>query len=369
MGKAVNTKKKKNAKKEDVDLSEILTPRMIAALVLLVATVALAAALTLFYLPGAVGRSREIAMRLRDIEFEKTERSVYLDDEIYIEAVCEPAVHSSEVSWSVEDDKIAQVVTSSDIGITLIGKAEGETRVVAESDSGLKASCTLTVVRKPLPPDSDLPSNYYEELLIANQDNPLSADYVPELVKIDSKYPTAYPKTTMVTPECKKAYEWMYDTMQREIGGKMRIISSYRSYKKQTQLFNNAVHKYKTTSNTRAQAEALALRTTQKPGWSEHQLGLSIDVSNGYDTEHQFHTTKVGEWVTENCHRFGFVIRYPADKVSITKINYEPWHLRYVGIEHAAYMYEHSLCLEEYVELQNQAAQEAAQYALENPLE
>ena len=87
------------------------------------------------------------------------------------------------------------------------------------------------------------------------------------------------------------------------------------------------------------------------PGSSEHQTGLTIDVSAksvGYRLDQSFGDTKEGKWLAKHCHEYGFIIRYPYGKEKITGYSYEPWHIRYVGISIAGYLYKNDLTLEEY---------------------
>ena len=168
--------------------------------------------------------------------------------------------------------------------------------------------------------------------------------------------------TLYISAETFEAYQALLRAMQSEVSGcRMHIISAYRSYARQSQLYDNAVQRYINAGNSSTQARLLALNTTQTPGNSEHQLGCSIDVSNDNTTDHNYQNTPEGQWLAENAHKFGFVLRYPADKEEITRIAYEPWHIRYVGVFHATYMYVNHVCLEEYVALQQEA--EAAAYA------
>ena len=82
-----------------------------------------------------------------------------------------------------------------------------------------------------------------------------------------------------------------------------------------------------------------------KPGYSEHQLGLAVDINGEvYD---------VYTWLMENSYRYGFIFRYPGEKTDLTGISQEVWHYRYVGVEAATEMYEQGLCLEEYLDCQN----------------
>ena len=88
------------------------------------------------------------------------------------------------------------------------------------------------------------------------------------------------------------------------------------------------------------------------PGSSDHQTGLGIDIINKAGIGKKFTTafaeTKEGKWVAENCWNYGFVIRYQKNKEDITQIMFEPWHLRYVGVQVAQYMHENDLSLEEF---------------------
>jgi D-alanyl-D-alanine carboxypeptidase len=94
----------------------------------------------------------------------------------------------------------------------------------------------------------------------------------------------------------------------------------------------------------------MAARAVAFPGASEHQTGLAIDVSVNGKLSTQFGETEAGVWLQNHCHHYGFIIRYPKNKTHITRIMYEPWHLRYVGVPHAHFMHEYGMCLEEYVE-------------------
>ena len=91
-----------------------------------------------------------------------------------------------------------------------------------------------------------------------------------------------------------------------------------------------------------------ALRSVAEPVCSEHHLGLAFDVNKqGAST---FASTKQSAWLNEHCWEYGFIIRYQKEKEEITGFIAEPWHIRYVGVEHAMYMKEHGLCLEEYIQ-------------------
>ena len=101
---------------------------------------------------------------------------------------------------------------------------------------------------------------------------------------------------------------------------------------------------------TREQAEEKVLTFSCRAGTSEHQLGLSIDMHNLPSADVSFGKKPAAKWMAENCWKFGFILRFPEDKVNVTKISYEPWHFRYVGRYHAWRMYTLGMCLEEYTE-------------------
>lgn len=83
------------------------------------------------------------------------------------------------------------------------------------------------------------------------------------------------------------------------------------------------------------------------PGYSEHNFGLALDVGS---TQMKMEDAPEGKWIGKNAWEYGFILRYPKDKTDITGIQYEPWHIRYVGLPHSAIMYEKNLVLEEYLE-------------------
>ena len=118
---------------------------------------------------------------------------------------------------------------------------------------------------------------------------------------------------------------------------------------RQIELYNDEVAKQKRENPDYSDAKAKeeAGKNVAVPGTSEHQLGLAVDFNTD---QVSFENTKEFAWLKANAAKYGFVNRYPKDKTSITGINYEPWHWRYVGVEHANKMNELNYCLEEYVE-------------------
>ncbi len=127
-----------------------------------------------------------------------------------------------------------------------------------------------------------------------------------------------------------------------------QVNAGYRSIQYQQELFDERVYAYRQEGMSGTQARAKTRQTVADPGSSEHHTGLAFDVA--ITGESSFGATKQSVWLKENCWDYGFIIRYPADKTAITRISYEPWHIRYVGTEHSLIMRDENLCLEEYIE-------------------
>ena len=138
----------------------------------------------------------------------------------------------------------------------------------------------------------------------------------------------------------------------RSAGWSPYIYCAYRPYLTQKQQYEDQVSAYMREGDTRDEAETAAARVAAPPGTSDHQTGLGADVVDQYYDS--LSVDKVNarflSWLADNCADYGFVIRYPSDKVSITGRN-EPWHVRYVGEAAAKFMTEHNLCLEEFAAL------------------
>lgn len=120
-------------------------------------------------------------------------------------------------------------------------------------------------------------------------------------------------------------------------GHNIPLVSGFRSYSRQNTLYNNYVAR-----DGVEKADTYSAR----PGHSEHQSGLAFDVGAIDDN---YGNTPAGIWLKENCHKYGFIIRYLQGKENITGYKYEPWHIRYVGVEHATAIYNQQITLEEYL--------------------
>lgn len=160
---------------------------------------------------------------------------------------------------------------------------------------------------------------YYGGLILANKQTSLPSDYAPELDE-----------------EAYAAYRRMYKAASAAGFGTMNIISGYRPYSYQKTLFAYWCSIY---------GEATASTLSARPGTSEHQTGLALDITS---CENSYANTDEAKWLAENCYDYGFIIRYPKDKVNITGYIYEPWHIRYVGVNAAKLIKDSGLCLEEF---------------------
>lgn len=325
-------------------------------------SVAMAAVVCKRSLPGGKAAIDKLDNELQRLSFRSVSTTVYVGDTFDELPVCTPPnakITKDSYTWELRNDGILTVEDGK-----IIASKDGFTVLTATVGS-LEATIGVNVTYKELPPDSTLPRVYYEKLPIANYQHTLEADDVPEdLMQIPAEYVAANYYTLYVSEETFNAYLGLLAAMKADLGDcRMHIISAYRSYAKQSELYDNAVRSYMAAGKSSSEARILALNATQTPGNSEHQLGNTIDVSNDNTTDHGYQNTPEGKWLAENAHKYGFIIRYPADKEEITRIEYEPWHIRYVGVFHATYMYVNNVCLEEYISLQEQAEQAAEAYA------
>lgn len=179
--------------------------------------------------------------------------------------------------------------------------------------------------------------------VLVNRQYRMSEDYIPADLVIPNvrfSYSGTFEKS-YVRAVTADALEKLFKAAEQE-GVILQAVSGYRSYARQKQIYDRNV------SNRGSRETDLV---SAKPGSSEHQTGLTIDVSSnavGCALEESFGNTSDGKWLAQNCHRFGFIIRYPKDKTKITGYSYEPWHIRYVGKKLASYLYKKDMTLEEY---------------------
>ena len=182
--------------------------------------------------------------------------------------------------------------------------------------------------------------------LLVNKDpeNHLDPSYKAEDLEPIKYYAADRNKyTRFMRAEAAEAFHRLVETAAEE-GIDIVMTTAYRSYEFQQILWDNYVAQ---------KGEEEANKTSARPGESEHQTGLAVDLSTSeidYRNSSDFADTAAGRWVAENAHKFGFILRFPEDKTDITGYSYEPWHIRYVVLTAAAYIYEENLTLEEYLE-------------------
>ena len=139
----------------------------------------------------------------------------------------------------------------------------------------------------------------------------------------------------------------------KEDGVDFQLVDAYRSYDRQNKLYQDKVDSYIAKGYSREDAESKAAAITARPNTSEHQTGLALDIVTPSYTKRDkgFAKTDAFKWLNVNAHHYGFTLRYKNDKVSYTKVIFEPWHWRFVGVQAAADMKQSGECLEEYLKL------------------
>ena len=208
----------------------------------------------------------------------------------------------SEV-WTTSDDKIATVDQYGNI--TGVGEGSCTIRVTDANNPGAYGEVTVTVTRPKGIQEID-GVTYADGVLIANKTYALPKTYNPG----------------GLTTETYNAFQSLVQAAANS-GISLWNASGFRSYETQEQIYNNYVYTH---------GQATADTFSARPGHSEHQTGLAIDVNNPSDS---FNGTAEAIWLKEHCVEYGFIIRYPEGKQEITGYKYEPWHIRYVGVEMA----------------------------------
>ena len=140
--------------------------------------------------------------------------------------------------------------------------------------------------------------------------------------------------------------DYSVDLIRLSNGYSLFVRAGYRSEEDQENLMEDKIEAYRQEGYSQREAEHEAEKWVAKPGTSEHELGLAVDIN----AEGQTDGNRLYQWLADHSWKYGFILRYPAEKEEITGIDYEPWHFRYVGKQAAKEMYEKDLCLEEYVQ-------------------
>lgn len=177
--------------------------------------------------------------------------------------------------------------------------------------------------------------------ILVNKDNTLDKTYTPvDLVDACSSYKDGILINKIVLNQFNKMKNEAY-----KYGFMIDIMSGYRNYDYQEKIYNKLL---------KEKGLAYTFRSVAKPGCSEHQTGLAIDIciyrNDRCYIEHELDDMVEIEWLIDNAYKYGFILRYPKDMEDKTGYNYEPWHFRYVG-SIAQYLYDNNMLLEDYKKL------------------
>lgn len=179
-------------------------------------------------------------------------------------------------------------------------------------------------------------------LALINVNHPIGKGYSPALS------PVIEGSTVTADSRVSEAYKKMYEAAKAQ-DIILAPYAGYLSYYRQQENYNNLVNNFKEQGMSDEEAKQMASSRIDEPGASESGAGLSVDIIG---TSSDFDKTKEYAWLTSNAYKYGFVLRYPEEKFSITGVRARPWHWRYVGVDAATEMKTQNLCLEEYLENQ-----------------
>lgn len=180
-------------------------------------------------------------------------------------------------------------------------------------------------------------------LMLVNQSHPMEDGYVPELANIDDSH--------QVDVRVLEPLQKMLKAASDE-GYSLYVCSAYRSVDRQKELFNESMIDYVNQGKTYYEAAIETAKSIAWPGESEHATGLAMDIVSGdyAGLDEKQGETDDQKWLMEHCYEYGFILRYPKDKLEDTGIIYEPWHYRYVGVEAALEIRDQGVTLEEYLD-------------------
>lgn len=253
-------------------------------------------------------------------------------------------VYDDTTTWAITDFQLQQE------NVHPTGVYDEQTRElltsVLEKEQKVEAGKSLPEPTEPVFSEygTQVIANPYDQLALVNKEHALPEDYIPEdLVIPDVPFPFTEELPKMQMREiAAEALEEMFQAAD-EAGLDLYAQSGYRSFERQDVIF---------TMNAEKDGEEEANQYSARPGESEHQTGLTMDVTSpdvNYELVEEFGETDEGKWVEENAASYGFIIRYPKGKEDITQYQYEPWHLRYVGKKAAEKMMSEGMTLEEYL--------------------
>lgn len=183
---------------------------------------------------------------------------------------------------------------------------------------------------------AEIPKNRF--LILVNSKNKIPENYEPELTELSNGQRV----DSGIYPELQR----MFDDMRAE-GIYPVVGEGYRTSSEQQRMLDDKIRTFEKKGYSEKRARAMAEEWVAVPGTSEHELGLAVDINADKDNSSN---DEVYEWLYENAYRYGFILRYPIGKTSVTGIDYEPWHYRYVGTDYSEEIAESGLCLEEWLE-------------------
>lgn len=174
------------------------------------------------------------------------------------------------------------------------------------------------------------------ELILVNYEYKIDDSVKSSNLEIVSAYKTVPLSSSDIelNSNALKAIKLFFQDAEKNGIDTLFVNSGYRSSDRQRELFEEADNN----------------NYVQKAGHSEHQTGLSADIAIKGVQGKNMKNTEEGRWMEENSWKYGLILRYPENKESVTKINYEPWHFRYIGQPHATFCYENDMCYEEYID-------------------
>ncbi|WP_313732057.1 D-alanyl-D-alanine carboxypeptidase family protein [Cohnella nanjingensis] len=223
-----------------------------------------------------------------------------------------------------------------------------ETQAPAAGEDSLAAILAANAPDKTIKQNKDglaVVTNTSSMYVLVNKKRNLPSTYKPaDLVVPDVAFSFSgdSPKKQLQRPAA-RALEKLFAGASDD-GITLKAVSGYRSYATQKAIFDR---------NAELKGAEVANKTSAHPGQSEHQTGLAMDVSSAsanYELEEKFAKTKEGKWLASHCAEYGFIIRFLKGKEDITGYSYEPWHIRYVGVEMAKEIMKQHITLEEYLE-------------------
>ena len=235
------------------------------------------------------------------------------------------------------------------IAYLIIDDSRERTQEVVNSaeTSAVFNTTSLPDMSEPEETTKPLPEPVRDELLtLVNYENPVPDDWEVDLVTVSGDVKID-----------KRAYDALNDMLAdaKNAGANPYVRNAYRSKELQQYLYDRKIRELRSSGYSEEAAEEETAKWIAYPGTSEHQLGLAADiVDSSYQTlDETQENNETQKWLMKNCWKYGFILRYPTDKSDITRINYEPWHYRYVGKKNAKLITDSGLCLEEYLEKTN----------------